>query len=139
MPEELLDMNSSGFKFHVLIIDDDASHRRLAQVVFERAGFEVTTAQEGGEGIHQALTKQPHIIILDIMMEGLHGFEVCKMLRSNSALRKTAIIITSGKSFKTDIDKAIQLGADAYLVKPFLPKELLDLAVQHMNKRASQP
>jgi DNA-binding response OmpR family regulator len=121
----------------VLIIDDDASHRRLAQVVFERAGFEVLTAQEGGEGIHQALVKIPQIIVLDIMMEGLHGFEVCRMLRSNSSLHKTAVIITSGKSFKPDIDKAMQLGADAYLIKPFMPKELLDIAVKYMNKRAS--
>ena len=71
-------------------------------------------------------------------MEGLHGFEVCKMLRANSNLRRTAIIVTSGKSYKPDIDKAMQLGADAYVVKPFLPKELLEIAIQHMNKRASQ-
>jgi two-component system, OmpR family, alkaline phosphatase synthesis response regulator PhoP len=123
----------------VLIIDDDASHRRLAQVIFEKNGFDVLIAQDGSEGVRQALTNLPAIIILDLMMEGLHGFEVCKMLRANQSLRRTAIIIISGKSYKTDVDKAIQLGADAYVVKPFLPKELLEVATLYMNLRASQP
>jgi two-component system phosphate regulon response regulator PhoB len=131
-------MDTPTPKPKALIIDDDASHRRLAQVVFERGGFEVSIAHEGSEGVRQAIMKPPDVIILDIMMEGLHGFEVCKMLRANSNLRRTAIIVTSGKSYKPDIDKAMQLGADAYVVKPFLPKELLEVAIQHMNKRASQ-
>jgi DNA-binding response OmpR family regulator len=81
----------------------------------------------------------PNIIILDIMMEGLHGFEVCKMLRANSSLRRTAIIMISGKSYKPDIDKAMELGADSYVVKPFSPKELLEIAVKHMKERESRP
>jgi DNA-binding response OmpR family regulator len=131
-------MDTTVSKPRVLIIDDDASHRRLAQVVFERGGFEVSIADDGSEGVRQAIIKPPNVIILDLMMEGLHGFEVCKMLRANSNLRRTAIIVTSGKSYKPDIDKAMQLGADAYMVKPFLPKELLEIAIQHMNKRADQ-
>jgi DNA-binding response OmpR family regulator len=123
----------------VLIIDDDATHRRLAQVIFERNGFDVSIAHDGSEGVRQALIKPPAVVILDLMMEGLHGFEVCKMLRANSNMRHTAIIVTSGKSYKTDVDKAIQLGADAYIVKPFLPKELLEIATLYMNLRASQP
>lgn len=131
-------MDTTSPKPRVLIIDDDATHRRLSQVIFEKNGFEVSIANDGGEGVRQALINPPSIIILDLMMEGLHGFEVCKMLRTNSNLRRTAIIITSGKSYKADVDKAIQLGADAYVVKPFLPKELLDIATLYMNLRASQ-
>ena len=131
-------MDTAVSKPKALIIDDDASHRRLAQVLFERGGFEVSIAHDGSEGIRQAMIKAPDVIILDIMMEGLHGFEVCKMLRANPSLRRTAIIITSGKSYKSDIDKAMQLGADSYVVKPFAPKELLEIAIQHMNIRASQ-
>ena len=132
-------MDSTAIKPKVLIIDDDPSHRRLAQVVFERGGFEVSIANDGSDGVRQALIKTPDVIILDLVMEGLHGFEVCKMLRANSNLQHTAIIVTSGKSYKADIDKAIQLGADSYIVKPFLPKELLEIATQYMNKRAGQP
>jgi DNA-binding response OmpR family regulator len=81
----------------------------------------------------------PNIIILDIMMEGLHGFEVCKMLRANSSMRRTAIIIMSGRSYKPDIDMAKELGADSYIVKPFSSEEILKIAIEHMNERASRP
>jgi DNA-binding response OmpR family regulator len=132
-------MNTLNRKPKALIIDDDPSLRRLSQVVLERAGFEVSIAEEGSDGVRQALINPPQVIILDIMMEGLHGFEVCRMLRANSALRRTAIIVSSGKSYKPDIDKAIELGADSYIVKPFSPKELVEIATEHMNKRMSQP
>jgi len=132
-------MDTTAPKPKVLIIDDDPSLRRLVQVLFERDGFDVALASEGSEGIHLALMNPPNIIILDIMMEGLHGFEVCKMLRANSSMRRTAIIIISGKSYKPDIDKAMELGADSYVVKPFSPKELLKVAIQYMNERVNQP
>jgi DNA-binding response OmpR family regulator len=107
--------------------------------VFEREGFNVTLASEGSQGVQLALMNPPHVIILDIIMEGLHGFEVCKMLRANSSMRRTTIIIISGKSYKPDIDKAMELGADSYIVKPFSPKELLKVAMQKMQERANQP
>jgi DNA-binding response OmpR family regulator len=93
-------MNETASKPRALIIDDDPSLQRLVQVVFERDGFNVTIASEGSQGVQLALMNPPHVIVLDIMMEGLHGFEVCKMLRANSSMRRTAIIIISGKSFK---------------------------------------
>ena len=71
-------------------------------------------------------------------MEGLHGFEVCKMLRANSSMQHTAIIIISGKAYKQDIDRAIELGADTYVVKPFSPKELFKIAVEMMKARSGQ-
>jgi DNA-binding response OmpR family regulator len=131
-------MDASVQKPKVLIIDDDPTLRRLVQVVFERDGFDVSLASEGSEGVRLALMNPPNIIILDIIMEGLHGFEVCKMLRANSSMRRTAIIMMSGKSYKPDIDRAMELGADSYVVKPFSPKELLKIAIEHMNERAGQ-
>jgi DNA-binding response OmpR family regulator len=105
-------MDTIAQKPKVLIIDDDPTLRRLVQVVFERDGFDVSLASEGSEGVRLALMNPPNIIILDIIMEGLHGFEVCKMLRANSSMRRTAIIMMSGKSYKPDIDRAMELGAD---------------------------
>ena len=131
-------MDATAPKPKALIIDDDPTLRRLMQIVFERAGFDVSLASEGSEGVHMALMNPPNIIILDIIMKGLHGFEVCKMLRANSSMRRTAIIIVSGKSFEADIDNAMALGADSYIVKPFSPKELLKIAIHHMHERASQ-
>jgi DNA-binding response OmpR family regulator len=130
-------MDATAPKPKVLIIDNDPTLRRFLQVVFEREGFDVALASEGSEGVHMALMNPPNIIILDIIMEGLHGFEVCKMLRANSSIRRTAIIVISGKSYKPDIDMAMELGADSYIVKPFSYKELLKIAIEHMNERAS--
>ena len=132
-------MDTPKPKSKVLIIDDSPTIRRIIQSAFEREGFDVSFASDGSEGVHAALMNPPNIIILDIVMEGLHGFEVCKMLRANSSMRRTAIIIISGKSFKPDIDKAMELGADSYVVKPFTADEILKIAIEHMNERASRP
>lgn len=134
-----MDTTPTTPKPKVLIIDDDPSLRRLVQVVFDRDGFDTFLAHEGSEGVSLALMNPPNIIILDIMMEGLHGFEVCKMLRANSSMRRTAIIIMSGRSYKPDIDMAMELGADSYIVKPFSSEEILKIAIEHMNERASRP
>lgn len=130
-------MNSENQKPQAIIIDDDPDVRRLSQVILERNGFSVVVAGEGGEGIRLALLNPPNVIILDIIMEGFHGFEVCKMLRSHASLRHTAIVFTSAKSYQPDIDKAMELGADAYVVKPFTPKNLLEEINTSMNKRVS--
>jgi DNA-binding response OmpR family regulator len=132
-------MDKAVPKPKVLIIDDSPTIRLIVKGVFERAGFDVSFASEGSEGVRLALMNPPNIIILDIMMEGLQGFEVCRMLRANSSMRRTAIIIISGKSYKPDIDRAIELGADSYVVKPFTPDEILKIALEHMKERANQP
>ncbi len=128
-------MQSTNQKLKALIIDDDPSLRRLAQVSLERNGFLTSTASEGSEGVRQALASPPDVIILDLMMDGLNGFEVCKMLRANSSLKNTPIVITSGKSYLSDKDKSINLGADAYIVKPYSPKELVDEVILQIKKR----
>jgi DNA-binding response OmpR family regulator len=131
-------MDTTAAKLKVLIIDDSSTIRLIVKGAFEKEGFNVSFASEGNEGVHLAFIDTPDIIILDIMMEGLQGFEVCKMLRSNTNLRHTAIIIISGKSYKSDIDRALKLGADSYVVKPFTPKEICEIAIEQMNKRRNQ-
>jgi DNA-binding response OmpR family regulator len=132
-------MDTTAKKSKVLIIDDSPTIRRIVQSVFEREGFEVSFASDGSEGVRLALMNLPNIVLLDIMMEGLHGFEVCKMLRANSSLNRSAIVMMSGRSYKPDIDMALALGADSYVVKPFSGEEILKIAVEHMNERASRP
>jgi DNA-binding response OmpR family regulator len=132
-------MDTTAKKPKVLIIDDSPTIRRIVQSVFEHEGFEVSFASDGSEGVRLALMNLPNIVLLDIMMEGLHGFEVCKMLRANSSMNRSAIIMMSGRSYKPDIDMAMALGADSYVVKPFSGEEILKIAVEHMNERASRP
>ena len=100
-----------------------------------KKGFTVLEADNGLDGLAVAEAEKPELILLDLIMPGMHGFAVCKQLRENPALDKTTIIITSSKSYKPDIDKALELGADAYIIKPVEFDELFQIANEKMEQR----
>lgn len=102
---------------------------------FEREGFVVCQADNGEEAVSLANSELPDLILLDLVMPKLLGFEVCQILRNDTRFAKTAIIIMSAKSYKPDFDKAAELGADDYVVKPFEFHDLMKVAREHMNKR----
>jgi DNA-binding response OmpR family regulator len=122
-------------KPRVLIIDDEDFFRQLVATGFEREGFTVVQADNGEDGIALAQTELPELILLDLVMPTLLGFEVCQMLRKDKRFAHTAIIVMSAKSFKPDMDKAAELGADGYVVKPFDFPDLMVVAREHINKR----
>ena len=100
-----------------------------------KQGFTVLEADNGLDGLTVAEAEKPELILLDLIMPGMHGFAVCKQLRENPALDKSTIIITSSKSYKPDIDKALELGADAYIIKPVEFDELFQIANEKMEQR----
>jgi len=118
-----------------LLVDDEEFFRKLVAMGFERDGFAVVQADNGSDGLRVAEQERPDLILLDLVMPGLLGFEVCKALRENPEFSQTPIIVMSAKSYKPDIDKAKALGADAYVVKPVDMEELLRIAKEHLNKR----
>lgn len=105
----------------ILAIDDDILVLRLIQQSMERMGYEVFTASNGAAGITLVHEKQPHLIILDLMMPHVDGWETCRAIRG---FAKTPIIILSARGSQQDILKGLKMGADDYLVKPFYPEEL---------------
>lgn len=119
----------------VLIVDDEDFFRKMIVLGFERNGFTVFQADNGEDAVSIAQTELPDLILLDLVMPKLLGFEVCQLLRKDSRFSKTAIIIMSAKSYKPDMDKAAELGADAYVVKPFEFGDLMKTASDHMHKR----
>jgi DNA-binding response OmpR family regulator len=119
----------------VLIVDDEEFFRRIVANDFEREGFAVLEADNGEDAVEVASAELPDLILLDLVMPKLLGFEVCQMLRKDQRFAHTAIIITSAKSYKPDMDKAAELGADAYVVKPFEFSDLMTVARENMNKR----
>ncbi|MBS2007510.1 MAG: response regulator transcription factor [Cyanobacteria bacterium SZAS TMP-1] len=106
----------------VLIIDDETQILRALETGLERNNYQIITAQTGEEGLGMATLHKPDIIILDLAMPGLTGFEVCKEIRTWS---KTPIIVSSVRKSEEDKIKALDLGADDYLVKPFGLQELM--------------
>ena len=108
----------------ILIVDDEDSIREFYILGLKECGFSVLSAKNGLDGLRIAETQRPDVVVLDIVMPGLNGFEVCAKIREIPELSKTAVVFTSAKSYKSDIDRAMELGADVYLIKPF---ELNDL------------
>jgi two-component system, OmpR family, KDP operon response regulator KdpE len=111
-----------GAEIHILVVDDEIQIRRLLQITLESAGYKVYLADSGEEGLRQAATERPEIIILDLGLGGMDGIEVLKRLREWATM---PIIILSVRSGEQDIVAALDKGADDYLTKPFRTGELL--------------
>lgn len=106
---------------HILLIDDERKLTDPLRSSFERAGYQVTVANDGHTGLSLALVEKPDVIVLDVMMPGLNGWQVCQAIRAHTA---TPIIMLTALDDTTDRIKGLELGADDYLVKPFGYQEL---------------
>jgi two-component system, OmpR family, alkaline phosphatase synthesis response regulator PhoP len=106
----------------ILIIDDDADLLQLAGLVFKKAGFQVVTANDGLEGISKFFMHHPDLIILDVMMPGNDGFDVCQRIRKVS---DDPLIMLTSLNREQDMLKGLEAGADDFLSKPFNPEILL--------------
>ena len=106
---------------HVLLIDDERKLTDPLQSAFERGGYTVTVAHDGHSGLSHAMVDEPDIIVLDVMMPGLDGWQVCQVLRQHSTI---PIIMLTALDDPMDRIRGLELGADDYLVKPFSYKEL---------------
>jgi CheY-like chemotaxis protein len=116
----------------VLIVDNDESLVDFLAYFFEDHGYTVYTAHDGTEAIGLATRHRPTVILSDMMMNEMHGFELVQRIRADAALTRTVIVVMSAKSFKSDIDRARQLGATDYVVKPFKTEELFELVERHL-------
>lgn len=116
----------------LLIIENDEVLSDLASFYFADQGYTVYTAFDGDEGVTLALEHKPSVIICDVIMGKMHGFDVLQTLRAHHDVKNTIIIMTSAKAYKPDIDRARELGATDYLVKPYRTDELMEVIERHM-------
>ena len=112
-------------KKKILVIDDEFPVRYLVEHQLKRKGFDVQAAKDGPTGLDTAREFQPDLIVLDVMMPDVDGFEVCQEIRSDPLLAKTPVIFLTALMTKKHKLQAFEVGADDYLVKPFQPDELL--------------
>jgi len=111
----------------ILIVDDEPAILRILGDVLTDEGYNVIAATDGETGIEKAKVSNPDLIILDVMLPGINGFEVCKLLKENEQTKKISIIILTGISTLVEHkQKALQLGADDYITKPFDMSDLLN-------------
>jgi two-component system KDP operon response regulator KdpE len=120
-------------KFQVLIVDDEQRIVNFLSSKLRASGYEVITASNGEEALEQVQAQEPDLMVLDVMMPKMDGFETLKQLRSFSS---TPVIILSAKGTNVDKVKGLGLGADDYLAKPFSPDELI-ARIEAMRRRLS--
>lgn len=109
----------------ILIIDDHEPTRNLIETILSRKGYHTLSASSGAAGLTLAAAEQPDLVLLDLTMPGMDGFEVCRHLRTQSGISHVPIIMFTAKSLATDKLSGFNAGADDYLVKPTTPAELL--------------
>ena len=111
-------------KENVLVIDDERDLIELVRYNLEKEGFQVTSALDGEAGLSMALQNFPDVIVIDLMLPGIDGLEVCRRLRAEERTSHIPVIMLTAKSSESDRIVGLELGADDYVTKPFSPREL---------------
>ncbi len=120
----------------ILIVEDDATMLRGLKDNFEFKGYKVITASDGEKGLEAALNAKPDLIILDIMLPKINGYEICRLIREEKL--EMPIIMLTAKGEEPDIVLGLNLGADDYVTKPFSIKELLARAAAFLRRARTQ-
>jgi two-component system, OmpR family, alkaline phosphatase synthesis response regulator PhoP len=109
----------------VLIADDEENIVLSLDFLMKHAGYEVRSAADGDEALQQLASFRPDLILLDIMLPLRDGFDVCRHIRKDPALRDVKIVMLTAKGRETEVAKGLALGADLYVTKPFATRELI--------------
>ena len=109
----------------ILVVDDEEDIVKLVKMYLEHHRYEVIIANDGQEGLEKAKTEKPDLIVLDLMLPKMHGYKVCGLLKKDTRYAKTPVILFSAKAQEKDIKLGQEVGADAYITKPFEPEFLL--------------
>ena len=124
----------------ILVVEDDPAALRLVTFTLESAGYEVIPAVNGFEGLRKAQEEQPDLLVLDLMLPGIDGYEVCHRLRSDPAgwERRLPILMLTAKSQETDRAMAEKMGVDLYLSKPVAPEEITAAVHSLLSQRQEE-
>ena len=132
-------MCASALAPKVLVIDDSATVCLFMASALEKAGYQVIIATDGREGLMKALQERPDCLVLDVVLPGVSGFDVCRQLRARDPLRRLPIIMVSVKDTPLDQNWGLGQGADRYLPKPFSEETLVQLVEEVLSERFRPP
>lgn len=113
-------------KKRILLVDDEEDLRKMLAFRLEAVDYEVLQAVDGQEGLNKTRADKPDLIILDLMLPKLDGFKVCRMLKFDQKYKHIPVIMFTARAQKSDEELGKEMGADAYITKPFEPKALLE-------------
>ena len=109
----------------VLVVDDHEDNRRILRDLLASAGYEVVEATTGDDGVAMAKARTPDLILMDIQLPGIDGYEATRRIKADDALRRIPLIVVTSYALSGDDAKALAAGADAYVAKPFSPRAML--------------
>jgi two-component system phosphate regulon response regulator PhoB len=110
---------------HILVVDDEVDILEVLQYNLAKNGYRVTCVTSGEEALSQARSEPPDLILLDLMLPGLDGLDVCRLLRADARTARTPIIMVTARTEEADVVTGLELGANDYVTKPFSPRVLL--------------
>jgi DNA-binding response OmpR family regulator len=119
----------------ILIADDEPNILISLEYLMKREGFAVSVARDGEETLAAIVQERPALVLLDVMMPKKSGFEVCQEVRATEAVKDTLIVMLTAKGRDTDVAKGLGLGADAYVMKPFSTRELVQTVRALLERR----
>ena len=109
----------------IVVVDDDRTVTVLVKKYLEKSGYEVTAVNEASEGLELAMTRKPDLIILDVMMPIINGFNFCRLVKAEEDCKDIPIILLTSRNKLKDVEIGLEMGAEAYLIKPLNIEELL--------------
>jgi len=109
----------------ILVVDDDTKIQMVVRIMLQKKGYDVKCVSSGLEAFQEIPEFKPDIIMLDVMMPGMGGYEVCRKLKSSESTKNIPVIMLTALGMGEDFEKAIENGADWYIVKPFNSRQLL--------------
>nr|MBU1328602.1 response regulator [Candidatus Omnitrophota bacterium] len=121
-------------KKRILVVDDEEDILNVLRFRLEANNYEVLSASDGQEGLNRARSEKPDLIILDLMLPKLDGYKVCRMLKFDETYKAIPIIIFTARAQKKDEEIGMEMGADAYISKPFEPDVLLGKMKELLEK-----
>ncbi|MEM2141709.1 MAG: response regulator [Candidatus Thorarchaeota archaeon] len=120
-------------KYKILVVDDEEVTTQLARTLLERHGFEVICSNTGQEGLELARVAHPDLILLDVMLPDIDGFEVCRRIKSDDYTADVPVLMFTARSFLDDVERGREAGADEYIVKPFSGRDLVATIRRHLG------
>ena len=121
-------------KARILVVDDETAIVEMLTMRLEANNYQVISALDGREGLNKARSEKPDLIILDLMLPKLEGYKVCQMLKFDEKYRQIPVILFTARAQELDIKLGEEVGADAYIVKPFEPDILLDKVAELLSR-----
>jgi len=122
----------------ILVVEDEEDLRDIVIYNLEREGYKTVGVESGEEGLELAISLKPDLVLLDLMLPGMNGMDVCRNIKQDSNTKDIPVIIVSAKGEEVDIVSGLELGADDYLTKPFSPRILL-ARVRAVIRRSAEP